>query len=96
MVACVVWEVALLRLKIEKLKPVMLVFQSIKFISNQCIYLHVKKNNSNNNKKKKQEKIKLSFMLIYFYFCKLAWYVYRSIKVKTMLQQGKLQLIEIC
>ena len=47
-------------------------------------------------KKKKQEKIKLSFMLIYFYFCKLAWYVYRSIKVKTMLQQGKLQLIEIC
>ena len=47
-------------------------------------------------KQKKQEKIKLSFMLIYFYFCKLAWYVYRSIKVKTMLQQGKLQLIEIC
>ena len=45
---------------------------------------------------KKQEKIKLSFLLIYFYFFKLAWYVYRSIKVKTMLQQGKLQLIEIC
>ena len=94
MVARVVWEVVLLRLKIEKLKPVMLVFQSIKFISNQCIYLHVKKNKNNNNKK--QEKIKLSFMLIYFYFFKLAWYVYRSIKVKTILQQGKLQLIEIC
>ena len=34
-------------------------------------------------------------MLILFYFCKLAWYVYTSIKVETMLQQGKLQLIEI-
>ena len=42
------------------------------------MYLLIK---NNNNNKTKQEKIKLSFILISFYFCKLAWYVYTSIKV---------------